>query len=397
MLSAELAVGWPAYSLWQNDSRLAQLAGDQDVDVMLSETPNFNGAFLKFGTTRVKLQQYIESSVTSGAYAYVAQVPLATSISSRPGMDGMHLTSLAPLLRDIEVPKQLENIDLHQISLWFCKFAVSTSGHYDPYHNLLVVCTGTKKVYLLSPSSSHLLQPHPVYSESANHCDRDMKGLEDIECVVLDAGDALLIPEGYWHQVESTAGTIAINFWWQSSFEKSLEQLNLYHFRRLTQSLVAKELESEQFDALRKCTEELKQCGGAFDPSQANFQEWTALLDRKPQRGLACFTWTSRYSSDIFVNLLVQLSSRKPEYMAQLLSQQPNTLSAIIHGLEGMEGVIPYSVQEEHPNIESISDVFELLYSTIGEDNRRHVLDQAVKKKELCFQRAMARVLTQLG
>ena len=28
------------------------------------------------------------------------------------------------------------------------------------------------------------------------------------------AGDALLIPEGWWHQVDSQAGTLAVNFWW---------------------------------------------------------------------------------------------------------------------------------------------------------------------------------------
>ena len=31
----------------------------------------------------------------------------------------------------------------------------------------------------------------------------------------LQAGDALVIPEGWWHSVKSQPGTIAVNFWWE--------------------------------------------------------------------------------------------------------------------------------------------------------------------------------------
>ena len=32
-------------------------------------------------------------------------------------------------------------------------------------------------------------------------------------CVTLLAGDALFIPEGYWHQVDSDGTTPAVNYW----------------------------------------------------------------------------------------------------------------------------------------------------------------------------------------
>jgi hypothetical protein len=35
-------------------------------------------------------------------------------------------------------------------------------------------------------------------------------------------GDALFIPEGWWHQVNSEAGTIAVNFWWSSGITASI-------------------------------------------------------------------------------------------------------------------------------------------------------------------------------
>ena len=32
-------------------------------------------------------------------------------------------------------------------------------------------------------------------------------------CVTLLAGDALFIPEGYWHQVDNDGTTLAVNSW----------------------------------------------------------------------------------------------------------------------------------------------------------------------------------------
>lgn len=40
---------------------------------------------------------------------------------------------------------------------------------------------------------------------------------------VLQAGDAVFIPEGWWHQIDSSDITIAVNFWWQSPFGAGLQ------------------------------------------------------------------------------------------------------------------------------------------------------------------------------
>ena len=37
-------------------------------------------------------------------------------------------------------------------------------------------------------------------------------------------GDALFIPEGWWHQVESSVVTIALNFWWRSHLDVALSR-----------------------------------------------------------------------------------------------------------------------------------------------------------------------------
>ena len=56
------------------------------------------------------------------------------------------------------------------------------------------------------------------------------------------AGDALFIPEGWWHQVDSQDMTIAINFWWRSAFSKSLQpHMYAYYLRRIMDSLLDEE------------------------------------------------------------------------------------------------------------------------------------------------------------
>ena len=54
----------------------------------------------------------------------------------------------------------------------------------------------------------------------------------------MQAEDALYIPEGWWHQIDSVAGTIAINIWWRSAFDRQLGgHMDAYYLRRALQSL----------------------------------------------------------------------------------------------------------------------------------------------------------------
>ncbi len=53
------------------------------------------------------------------------------------------------------------------------------------------------------------------------------------------AGDALFLPEGWWHQVQSEGITIAVNFWWASDFEQKLGgHMDAYYLRRLVHSML---------------------------------------------------------------------------------------------------------------------------------------------------------------
>lgn len=150
----------------------------------------------------------------------------------------------------------------------------SSSCHYDPYSNLLAVVTGTKSLALLSPAATPALRPMALYGDAANHSaatvgllwgcgtvasegQQQQEG-DDTQAgspsgaqgaassdesqpassgrslgsaavapagfvqlmaqrFLLHSGDVLFIPAGWWHQVNSSSGTVAVNFWFETA------------------------------------------------------------------------------------------------------------------------------------------------------------------------------------
>jgi hypothetical protein len=110
-----------------------------------------------------------------------------------------------------------------QTNLWFAIGATTSGLHYDAYDNLLLLLRGRKNVLLLPPSASAELAPRPAHGASANH---SQLGAAELASLVASAptppltfellpGEALFIPEGWWHEVESPEEvTLGINYWW---------------------------------------------------------------------------------------------------------------------------------------------------------------------------------------
>lgn len=63
--------------------------------------------------------------------------------------------------------------------------------------------------------------------------------METFQSVTLHAGDALFLPEGWYHQVDSEAVSIAINLWWSSRVSLQLgSHMDAYLLRRLLVNLL---------------------------------------------------------------------------------------------------------------------------------------------------------------
>ena len=100
-----------------------------------------------------------------------------------------------------------------------CAFPSHSTLHFDTYQNFLCVVKGRKTVTLFPPNYTPYLNAAPISTNNIHHAlsdgsdlpseaeivqkegkhfhGREMAGKK----VILEAGDVLFIPEGWWHQV----------------------------------------------------------------------------------------------------------------------------------------------------------------------------------------------------
>ncbi|CAM6030660.1 unnamed protein product, partial [Sphagnum balticum] len=204
---------------------------------------------MSFDEVGVTDREHYLAKNTSGFQLYLAQVGIYSQ-------DGGAFPPLAALMGDLVTPDFLAK-PVQNINLWMSVNGSRSSTHYDPYQNLLCVVAGSKRVKLWPPSAAPTLYPLPIYGEASNHSAVDFvnpdlatyprfrEALEAYETVTLDVGDALFIPEGWYHQVDSANVTIAVNFWWESESSAKLgTHMDAYLLRRVLANLV--DLEKEK-------------------------------------------------------------------------------------------------------------------------------------------------------
>ncbi|KDP21397.1 hypothetical protein JCGZ_21868 [Jatropha curcas] len=280
---------WEAFTKWNPANGgldyLQERAGSSKVEAMLSRTaPVFYGdlrshervplpfsTFINFCKQRLVNTERHQPAVSEAEeqdpllsgdapeQIYLAQVPIMN-------IDDQEKVQLRTLREDIQMPTILETKELASINLWMNNAYARSSTHYDPHHNILCIVAGYKQVVLWPPSATPFLYPMPIYGEASNHSsvaleNPDFSFYPRAECsmkysqkVILHAGDALFIPEGWFHQVDSGDLTIAVNFWWRSNIMASmLNHMDAYYLRRMLRRLTDKEMD----DALQKTSSSL--------------------------------------------------------------------------------------------------------------------------------------------
>ena len=199
-----LVASWPAVHAWSSPGGLAAaLVATAPPLTPLDVVLTSDGAAGAATYEAITLAQFAEDVRHGVSPRYLAQ----TSLDGDAPLASLRATTPTPPL--LTSRTQLRTV------LWVSAGPHISSPHYDEFHGLMCVAAGSKTVTLAPPSAR--VSPRPPTGDAANHCDAaTLDGVEGGITVTLQAGDALFIPEGWWHSVVSTPRCAALTFWWRS-------------------------------------------------------------------------------------------------------------------------------------------------------------------------------------
>lgn len=203
---------WPALQKW-SPQYFKQTVGTQEIEVQFNreQDPLFERNSIQH-KTKMQMNDFvdlIEQTQRSNNFYMTANNAKASQ------------SSLAVLFQDLD---HFHGYTDHtQVSdrsfIWFGPKGAFTPLHHDLTNNFLVQIYGRKKVTLIpAMQTPHLYNDVAVFSKIADpHRPDILESFPDfahcskIECI-LNAGDTLFIPLGWWHCVESLDISISVSF-----------------------------------------------------------------------------------------------------------------------------------------------------------------------------------------
>jgi hypothetical protein len=194
------ARGWPAAS-WTPEA-LARRCGDVVVDVLDGRTRRWDWWNDRDAITRqAPFGELMRRLATDEGDDWYCDG--RTALLRHPGLRGLSddLGTLPGLVGD-GFP-----------SLWVGPKGTLTPMHHDQSTGWLVQLVGTKRVWMASPLEPALLDTTVgLYNRVDARAPRTGDLAEvAFSTVDLAPGDALLIPVGWWHQVEATSASISVS------------------------------------------------------------------------------------------------------------------------------------------------------------------------------------------
>lgn len=201
----DLVTRWPALRRW-TPTALSERLGDERIEACVGREavvdPDPEWAPLRQELTVRALMERITASPGNDTYVIAKNAALR-----RPG--------LRPLLDDMVLPPEIFGPapSPTRMGLWIGPAGTHTPLHHDSDDSMFCQVLGRKRFRLAPPESIPLLdRSRGVYSHWDPRSDAELRaGPERFLEVVLAPGEALLIPGGWWHQVDALDPSIGVS------------------------------------------------------------------------------------------------------------------------------------------------------------------------------------------
>jgi len=209
VIFTKLMEDWPALGRW-NPEYFKTVYGDTLVEVMTgrSQDPRYE-INCHAHKHEIRFADYVDM-VTAVAESNDYYLVANNGFLDRPEMK--------PLLEDIRFCEELDPArTASRVHFWFGPSGTVTPLHHDVMNIILAQVYGRKRVLLISPDQSHRLYNEVgVYSEVDPESPNDKKHplFRDVQMleVVLEPGEALFLPVGWWHHVRALDVSITVTF-----------------------------------------------------------------------------------------------------------------------------------------------------------------------------------------
>jgi len=201
---------WAALERWTPDYFKAR-CGDEMVEVMTQRTSDADYEInCERHKTRMRLDEFVDVVQSAGETNDFYMV--ANNRSIETGKMRLLLDDIQPFDGILDPESTAA-----RLFLWFGPAGTVTPLHHDAMNVLLAQVSGRKKVTLIPSFQTHLVYNHlGVYSEvdcEAPDYDRYPLFRKVFrQEVVLEPGEALFIPVGWWHHVRSLDVSISVSF-----------------------------------------------------------------------------------------------------------------------------------------------------------------------------------------
>lgn len=208
---------WPARRLWSLDY-FAERLGDPEVEVQVGRESD--------AEYELRSPEHKQLMPFRQLLAMLRDDPTTNDFYVTANNCGHNRRALGALWDDIgDMPGFLVPRANRDGFFWMGPRGTVTPWHHDLTNNFLVQIQGRKRVHLVSASQTPLMRNiRHCYSAFAGSTDFSSVPLSErpnvLECV-LEPGDTLFIPVGWWHHVEGLDMTISMsftNFAWDNDF-----------------------------------------------------------------------------------------------------------------------------------------------------------------------------------